>query len=119
GHGTGLVSSVSGYLTKQGFGIWSADAPRGPFGFADVGAEVAALTPARTVLQPEDGQGRILACTVMYHEDRALCAVAIVEYADGTRTLASSPDPALMQRIESGECCGRDARVVGRQFRLG
>jgi acetyl-CoA C-acetyltransferase len=118
GRGTGLVSSVSGYLTKQGFGIWSADAPRRPFGFADVGAEVAALSPARTVLQPADGQGRILACTVIYHDDRALCAVAIVEYADGSRTLASNPEPAVIQRIESEECCGVDVQIVGRQFTL-
>lgn len=118
GRGTGLVSAVSGYLTKQGFGIWSAQPPRTPFGFADVGSEVAACSPARTVGQPVDGEGRILACTVMYHEDRALCAVALLEYADGTRTVASSPDPELIARMESQECCGRGVRVAARQFTL-
>lgn len=118
GQGTGLVSSVSGYLTKQGFGVWSAEPGEG-FAFADVTDEVAALSPARTVSALVDGPVTIRGCTVMYHEDRALCAVAVVDQADGSRSVASSLDPAVMARVETSECCGVAATVQGGQLQLG
>jgi len=117
GQGTGLVTSVSGYLTKQGFGVWSM-APGEGFGFADVTDEVAALAPARSVSALVDGPVTIRGCTVMYHEDHALCAVAVVDQADGSRSVASSPDAAVIARVESSECCGLGARVEGGQLRL-
>ena len=55
---SGLVSSVSGYLTKQGFGVWSTEpGPRG-FGFADVSAQVAAQMKPLTVNAEANGEGR-------------------------------------------------------------
>ena len=36
---TGIVTAVSGFLTKQGVGLWSTDAPAQRFGFADVTPE--------------------------------------------------------------------------------
>jgi acetyl-CoA C-acetyltransferase len=118
GQGSGLVTSVSGYLTKQGFGVWSM-APGEGFAFADVTEEVAAQAPARTVSALTDGPVTLRGCTVMYHEDRALCAVAVVDQADGTRSVASSQDPAVMARFETDECCGISARVEAGQLKLG
>ena len=118
GQGAGLVTSVSGYLTKQGFGVWSME-PGPGFGFADVTGEVAARSPARTVSELVDGPVTIRGCTVMYHEDRAVCAVAVVDQADGSRSVANSLDPAVMARVESEECCGRVARVESGQLILG
>lgn len=118
GEGSGLVTSVSGYLTKQGFGVWSM-APGQGFGFADVTDEVAAATPARTVSALVDGPVTIRGCTVMYHEDRAICAVAVVDQADGSRSVANSLDPAVMARVQTEECCGLAAVVSGGQLVLG
>ncbi len=115
---TGLVSSVSGYLTKQGFGVWSMEPGPSGFGFADVSDEVAAESPARAVAALVDGPVSIVGCTVMYHEDRALCAVAVVDQADGSRSLASSGDPVVMERVETSECCGLAARVQDGVLRL-
>ncbi len=117
GQGTGLVTSVSGYLTKQGFGVWSMSPGEG-FAFADVTEEVAAQTPARTVSALVDGPVTIRGCTVMYQEDRALCAVAVVDQADGSRSVANSQDTAVIARVETSECCGISARVEGGQLKL-
>ncbi len=117
GQGTGLVTSVSGYLTKQGFGVWSMSPGEG-FAFADVTEEVAAQTPARTVSALVDGPVTIRGCTVMYQEDRALCAVAVVDQADGSRSVANSQDTAVIARVETAECCGISARVEGGQLKL-
>lgn len=114
-----LVSSVSGYLTKQGFGLWSCAAPRRPFAFADVSAEVAAAAPPCPVRAPEDGPVRILGHTVMYHEERRLCGVAVVEFADGAHSVASTPDEVAMDRLEREEFCGAAARIAGGRLVLG
>ncbi|MBK6279215.1 MAG: hypothetical protein IPF57_14255 [Gammaproteobacteria bacterium] len=115
---SGLVSSVSGYLTKQGFGVWSADpGPRG-FVFADVSAEVAAQNHRCVVVPPADGVARICGYTVMYHNDQRVCGVALLDLPDGTRTLANTLDQALMDRLESEECCHREAQLAGGRFSL-
>lgn len=119
GRGTnGLVSSVSGYLTKQGFGVWSRDP--GPAGFAsvDVSDEVAGVTVPKRVVAPPDGVARIGGYTVVYREGQRACGVAVLDLPDNTRTLATTRVPAQMQRLESEECCGRTVQVSNREFVL-
>ncbi|MCG3171386.1 MAG: hypothetical protein CALGDGBN_02998 [Pseudomonadales bacterium] len=114
-----LVSSVSGYLTKQGFGVWSRTPGPGGFVFADVSAEVAAASEPRRVVAPvDDGPALIRGYTVMYHEDQRVCAVAVLDLPEGTRTLAATRDPLAMDRMESEECCGRAVRLGGGEFVL-
>jgi len=114
--GSGLVSSVSGYLTKQGFGVWSSEPGASGFQFADVSEEVADAMPPRTVVAPPDGEAVVCGCTVIHQGDQRLCAVALLDLADGSRTLANSLDQALMDLIESEELCGR--RVLLREGRF-
>jgi acetyl-CoA C-acetyltransferase len=68
---TGLVSSVSGTLTKQGFGLWSTQPPPGGFHAADLTDEVAQAAPARSVAPDPSGPGRVAGFTVLHdHEPR-------------------------------------------------
>ncbi len=62
---TALVSSVSGVLTKQGFGAWSMTPGRG-FVSADVSNEVARQSPALDVLADYTGPARIAGFTVLH-----------------------------------------------------
>ncbi|MBP8925279.1 MAG: hypothetical protein KBG75_05460 [Pseudomonadales bacterium] len=115
---SGLVSSVSGYLTKQGFGVWSTEpGPRG-FGFADVSAQVAAQMQPLTVNAEANGEGRICGYTVMYHQAQRVCAVALLDMNDGTRSVANSHDSVLMERMEHEEFCGRPVHAAGGSFCL-
>ncbi len=115
---SGLVSSVSGYLTKQGFGVWSTGpGPRG-FGFADVSAEVAGKMQPLTVNAEANGDGRICGYTVMYHKAERVCAVALLDMSDGTRSVANSRDEALLARMESEEFCGRRVHAADGCFGL-
>jgi acetyl-CoA C-acetyltransferase len=108
---TGLVSSVSGTLTKQGFGLWS----REPGGFAhvDVTAEVEQLTTALPVVDAHDGPARVVACTVVYDKGRAPRALVLAQTAEGARALATSEEPTLVAAIEGRECCGTSVRLRG------
>ena len=115
---SGLVSSVSGYLTKQGFGVWSSAPGSCGFAFVDVSAEVAAASPPRRVVPAPEGEARICGYTVMYHNDQRVCGVALLDLPDGARTLANTLEPALMDRLEREEFCGRAVRLAGGRFAL-
>ena len=88
---TGLVTSVSGMLTKQGVAVWSSDPPAG-FRAAEVGEEVLAATPTCPVVEEGDGEGRVVAATVVHERGTPTAAVVLVDLASGERTVATG-DP--------------------------
>jgi len=88
----GLVTSVSGFLTKFGAGVWSTDpARRRGWRHEDVTAE------ARTADQPKpdtDDPGdavTVVAGTVTHARDGARTRVEVVETPQGVRALRSTP----------------------------
>ena len=119
GHGrTGLVSSVSGVLTKQGFGLW-ADAP-GNEGFVslDVTADTAQMQGIKEVVEAYSGAAVVAGYTVLYGKNHPARALVLADTHDGRRALAWSENPALVQRIEAAEFCGQRIEVQGEVFAL-
>lgn len=102
----GLVSSVSGILTKQGFGLWTRRPNRDGFIFKDVSADVEKLTLHREVLESFSGNALVAGYTVLHDSGKAPCALVLADTANGCRALASSTDGALIERIETDEFCG-------------
>ena len=115
---TGLVSSVSGTLTKQGFGLWSSHPPSGGFRFADVTNAVARAAPARAVALDAHGPGRVAGFTVLHDRGKPPVGVAIVDLEAGARAVATTDDPALAAEMERAELCGAPVMVAGERFRL-
>lgn len=117
GDGTALVSSVSGMLTKQGFGLWSTKP--GPRGFvnADVSAEVAAQARTVDVLDDYHGAARVAGYTVLHGRGQSARGVALVDTPDGQRVLTESDDAALIARLESEDYVGRVMQVDGTRLR--
>ncbi len=113
---TGLLSSVSGLLTKQGFGLWSSQPAPGGFRFVDVSAEVAAATPVRTVLAGHDGPGRVAGWTVLHDRERPPTAIVVADVEGARRAVAASDDPALAARLELDDFSGAAVAVCGRRF---
>lgn len=98
----GLSSSVSTFLTKQGFSLWSAQPPASGFVAEDVTDKVAVLDEPRPIDGARSGQAVIAASTV----DRAgfeQRLVAICEFPDGARTIAWSTDADAITALESDE----------------
>ena len=54
----------------------------------------------------------------MYHKAQRVCAVALLDMNDGTRSVANSRDSALMERMECEEFCGRPVHAAGGSFKL-
>jgi acetyl-CoA C-acetyltransferase len=107
----GLVTGVSGLLTKPGLHVWSTSPPPSGFRSADV-TEAAARD---TVLRPVSAQGRgrasIVAATVTHNREEPPTARTVLEFADGSRTVASSPDDAEVELIESSDPIGTSVDV--------
>jgi acetyl-CoA C-acetyltransferase len=120
GGGTGLVSSVSGLLTKHGVGLWSTDEPAQSFAAIDVTDEVAAMEQPVPVVDGPDARGKatIVGHTVM-HAESAAHAVALVDLNDGTRAIVRSDDAAVVETFETANCVSRSAVVADGQFVLG
>jgi len=106
----GVVTAVSGILTKQGVSMWSSAPPASPFLFADVSDETARESPSVDVVADAAGPGRIVTYTVVYAGDAGVL-VALVEIEGGPRTIAVSTDTEFVQRAVSEELCGQPTTV--------
>src|SRR4030095_5578335 len=108
----GLVSSVSGVLTKQGFGLWSRKPSRNGFVLRDVSDDVARAIRTRQVVESASGRGAIAGYTVVYERGKPPRGVAVVD-VDDARAVVQTEDPALIARMESVELCGPTVRLTG------
>jgi acetyl-CoA C-acetyltransferase len=114
----GLVSSVSGILTKQAFGLWSSAPPPAGFCFADVTADVARIAPAREVLDQYRGAASVAGYTVLHEGDAPPRGIVVADTDDGRRTIASNDDPQVVGLLSETEGCGKRIHVDGTRFTL-
>ena len=115
---TGLIGSVSGVLTKQGFGLFSTEPAANGFRFADVSDEVARATATKEVVVDANGAGRIAGFSVLFDGGLPAKGVAIVNLADGRRTVANTEHVTTIGTMLEHELCGAQVLVEGAQFRL-
>lgn len=106
----GLVSSVSGVLTKQGFGLWSSQP--GPNGFVlkDVTELVAREMTTKPIVEAGSGDGVIAGYTVLHERSQFPRGVAVADI-DGCRAVVQTEDPSIVARMESIELCGTRIRL--------
>ena len=88
----GLVTSVSGFLTKFGAGVWSTDpARRGGWRHEDVTAEADALEAPMPDTDDPGADVAVVAGTVTHARDGTRTRVEVVETPQGVRALRSTP----------------------------
>jgi acetyl-CoA C-acetyltransferase len=109
---TGLVTCVSGMLTKFAGALWST-APPTSFRAADVSERVRADMPAQPLVESHDGDAIVAGYTVTYDAQTPARAMAIVDLPDGSRSIATSDDPDLATSMTVEEWCGRRVRIDG------
>lgn len=111
--GTGLVSGVSGLMSKQAATLWSTARPARPFANRDVSPTL----HAREVVDDWSGPGTVAGHTVLHIPDRPLRAVAVLDLPDGRRTVARSTAPEVTAALEADEdWCGREVHVRDGEF---
>jgi acetyl-CoA C-acetyltransferase len=108
----GLSSSVSGFLTKAGFGVWSTTPPEEPVAHRDVTAASGATgPPQRDVDGEHTGGATIVAWTVDHERGEPHRAVVFADTPSGGRTMASTGDQPTCVAMLDGDWIGVDVDV--------
>ena len=110
---TGLLTSISGMITKQGASIWSGEPPARPFANFDVSDAVAAELQPRPYRTGENEKAEVVSYTVICGREGPERAVAVGEFDDGARTLLVSTVAEVMSAAVVEELCGSAVTVAG------
>jgi acetyl-CoA C-acetyltransferase len=114
---TGLLTFISGIITKHGIAVWSTAPPeRDGFAYADTSAAVEAGTPALEVVGDHRGVATIDAYTVAHEGGEPRYSTIVARTAVNTRAVARNDDPELAAVMAADEWCGRDVTVDGDRF---
>ncbi|MEH6584459.1 MAG: hypothetical protein V7754_21175 [Halioglobus sp.] len=113
----GLVTTVSGMLTKQACALWSATPNAGGWDYADVTEQVREQTTVCDVVADYSGSAVVAGYTVLYQGDNPWRAVAVFDLPDQQRTVAYSEDEDIIKTMLVEECCGKTFALTGGQFR--
>jgi acetyl-CoA C-acetyltransferase len=106
----GVVTAISGLITKQGVSVLGAE-PERTFVHDDVTKETAQRSPTIEVDAGAAGRGRISAYTVSHDRHAAHGVAMMVDLDDGGRALRVVDDPDWMALGEAEELCGRAVEV--------
>ena len=109
----GLVTTVSGLLTKPGLAVWSTDAgDRAPL-LADLAASAAAATPERDVVEGYVGAATVATYTVRHDREGPAQIVAIADTPEGDRVVAVVDDRDAAAAATHRELIGAEITVDG------
>ena len=111
--GRGVVTSVSGLLTKPGLGVWSVEPDGRPPLIADLASEAAAATGAVPVVDSHDGPATVVAATVTYDGMEPAELVALLDTPAGARVIARSRAADLVQQAITDGIVGATCTVAG------
>jgi acetyl-CoA C-acetyltransferase len=108
---TGLVTSVSGMLTKPGGSTWSASPPTEQFRATDVTAAAEVATAIHPLVPDATGAATVVGGTVLFGEGEPARAI-VVATVDGGRTIARSTDAAVAASMAETDWIGRSVTVT-------
>jgi acetyl-CoA C-acetyltransferase len=115
----GLVTTVSGMLTKQACALWSTAPNPGGWAFSDVTAQVGDQYPLCEVVAEYSGSGTVAGYTVLYQGHAPWRAVAIFDLPGDQRTVAYNEEKDILDTMLGEECCGRKYNISEGQFSTG
>jgi acetyl-CoA C-acetyltransferase len=120
----GLVTTVSGMLSKPGLAVWSASPPDGAPLLADLAEEAVAATEVVPVVDhppAEESAATVASYTVTYGGTDGLepvRAVVVADLPDGVRTAATCEDAQTARLAVAEGLVGRAVKVKDTTFRL-
>ena len=114
----GLVTAVSGMITKQGVAVWSATPPERPFASFDVSEEARAETATVEVDARYEGSAEVESSTVVHQGGVPWRAVVLARTPYGTRAVVRSDDPGVAASLVTDEWTGREIHCVGEWFEV-
>ena len=122
-HERGLLTTVSGLLSKPGLAVWSATPPEhGGFLLADLASEAldaTELVPVADAPPAAATTGRVTSFTATYGGQSGLepvRTVVVADLPDGSRTAATSDDAATARHTVAEGLTGHVISVKGTTF---
>ncbi len=112
----GLVTAVSGMLTKQACALWSATPGAGGWACADVTEQVSRESEVCELVEDYSGSGTVAGYTVLFKGLDPWRAVAVFDLPDGSRTVAFSEAPRALEHMMAQECCGERYEIASGRF---
>jgi acetyl-CoA C-acetyltransferase len=110
----GLVTAVSGMITKQAVSVWSTRPPAGGYRSAEVSAESAAATPEVALVSGARGAATVATYTVLAERDGTPArGVVVVDVPGGGRAIAVTDAAPVAAAMTQGEWCGRPVELDG------
>jgi acetyl-CoA C-acetyltransferase len=120
----GLVTTVSGMLSKPGLAVWSASPPAGAPLVADLAEEAAAATevvPVADAAPDRPTAATVVSFTVTYGDAGGLepeRTAVVADLPDGVRTAATCEDAQTARLALAEGLVGRTVEVKDTTFRL-
>ena len=108
---TGLVTAVSGFMTKQGVSLLGPE-PNRPFHFGQVTEAVKADQASISVDPHGEGRARVASFTVVHERDGRKRVILFLDFDERRRTLRVVEDGDLAEEAMSSELCGREVDVI-------
>lgn len=108
----GMVTTVSGLLTKPGITVWGARPPEDLL-VGDFGAEAAEVTGIRDVTHAATGRATVVSATSTYEGMSPTRTFVIADLQDGRRWVGNCHDAAWAESASRREVIGTDVEVRG------
>lgn len=105
-----LVTSLGGWFSKLGFGVYSTAEPRDGYQYACLDGEVARF-PARTLIRDVAAHTTIETYALSYFEGSPRHAVIAGLLDDGSRLFAISEQAETLDELLRNEPCGRSVSI--------
>lgn len=110
----GLVTGVSGMMTKQSFALW-AKKPLIDFISKDVTSDAESFEKPVELSKLEDGSGTVLGYTTLVDEaDKKLKAVIYIEDTQNKRKVLISRDDSIITNMGEDEWVGKKIKFKGK-----
>ena len=103
---TGMITTVSGLLTKPGLAVWSTTDPQMPGLIADLGHEAARRTARVTCAMHHEHQPLTIETSTAWSSGDITTAAVLGTDEGGSRHLALLHDPESFDRFRTASCIG-------------
>ena len=107
----GIVTGVSGMMTKQSYALWSKN-PSIEFVHKDVTSKAKEIDIPVELSDLNKGFGLVLGYTVLYSENSAVKGVIYIEDENKRRKLITTSDKLIMKSMENEEWVGKEIQFL-------
>ena len=113
-NGIGIITGVSGMMTKQSYALWSKD-PHVDFLYKDFTKDAEIVDQPIELSDFKDGEGKIIGYTIINKENIDK-VIMFINTTDNKRKLITSSDKTIIKLMEKNEWIGKKIKFKENQL---